>query len=118
MTPNHDPISSGSEAESNDALDKIYAIKHDLQYLFKATDWWESKCDIQCQVMGSLANKLNKAHAGEVKQTLKAISQSKELESLKLKLEETKKYVVQQFTKSEEYDHEMVECFNNGFEMF
>ncbi|CAL8136959.1 unnamed protein product [Prunus armeniaca] len=118
MTPNHDPTSSGSEAESNDALDKIYAIKHDLQYLSEATDWWESKCDIQCQVMGSLANKLNKAHAGEVKQTLKAISQSKELESLKLKLEETKKYVVQQFTKSEEYDHEMVECFNNGFEMF
>ncbi|CAL8161703.1 unnamed protein product [Prunus armeniaca] len=65
-----------------------------------------------------MANKLNKAHAEEVKQTLKAISRSKELESLKLKLEETKKYVVQQFTKSEEYNHEMVECFNNGFEMF
>ncbi|KAI5335085.1 hypothetical protein L3X38_025218 [Prunus dulcis] len=42
--------------------------------------------------MGNLANKLNKAYAGEVKQTLKAISRSKELESLKLTLEETKKY--------------------------
>ncbi|CAL2270606.1 unnamed protein product [Prunus armeniaca] len=68
--------------------------------------------------MGKLANKLNKAYAGEVKQTLKAISQSKELESLKLKLEETKKYAVENFTKSEEYNHDMVECFNNGFEMF
>ncbi|CAL8155291.1 unnamed protein product [Prunus armeniaca] len=28
-------------------------------------------------------------------------------------LEEKKKYVVQQFTKSEEYNLEMVECFNN-----
>ncbi|CAL9012755.1 unnamed protein product [Prunus brigantina] len=45
--------------------------------------------------MGNLANKLNKAYAREVKQTLKAISRSKELESLKLKLEETKKYDVQ-----------------------
>ena len=68
--------------------------------------------------MGNLANKLNKAYAGEVKQTLKAKSQSKELESLKLKLEERKKYCIQKFTKSEEYDHEMVECFNNGFKMF
>ncbi|CAL2239006.1 unnamed protein product [Prunus armeniaca] len=58
--------------------------------------------------MGNLANKLNKAYAGKVKQTLKEISRSEELESLKLKLEETNKYVVQQFTKSEEYNHEMV----------
>ncbi|BBH09113.1 hypothetical protein Prudu_021526 [Prunus dulcis] len=108
----------GSEAESNDPLDKISAVKHDLRYLSKATDWWESKCDIHGQVMGNLANKLNKAYAGEVKQTLKAISRSKELESLKLKLEKTKKYVVEKFTKSEEYNHDMVECFNNGFEMF
>ncbi|KAI5322840.1 hypothetical protein L3X38_031912 [Prunus dulcis] len=62
--------------------------------------------------MRNLANKLNKAYAGEVKQTLE------ELESLKLKLKKTKKYVVEKFTKSEEYNHDMVECFNNGFEMF
>ncbi|KAI5334276.1 hypothetical protein L3X38_024409 [Prunus dulcis] len=68
--------------------------------------------------MGNLANKLNKAYAGEVKQTLKAKSRSKELESLKLKLEERKKNAVETFTQSEEYNHEMVECFNNGFEMF
>ncbi|CAL9029771.1 unnamed protein product [Prunus brigantina] len=74
-TPNHDPTSSGSEAESNDPLDKISAVKHDLQYF-------------------------------------------KELESLKLKLEERKKNSIENFTKSEEYNHEMVECFNNGFEMF
>ncbi|BBN67919.1 Mediator complex, subunit Med7 [Prunus dulcis] len=37
-TPNHDPTSSGSEAESNDPLDKISVVKHDLQYLSKATD--------------------------------------------------------------------------------
>ncbi|CAL2271610.1 unnamed protein product [Prunus armeniaca] len=117
-TPNHDPTSSGSEAESSDPLDKISAVKHDLQYLSKATDWWETKCDIHGQVMGNLANKLNKAYAGEVKQTLKANSRSKELESLKLKLEERKKNAVEKFTKSEEYNHEMVECFNNGFEMF
>ncbi|CAL2256009.1 unnamed protein product [Prunus armeniaca] len=117
-TPNHDPTSSGSEAESSDPLDKISAVKHDLQYLSKATDWWETKCDIHGQVMGNLANKLNKAYAGEVKQTLKANSRSKELESLKLKLEEIKKNAVEKFTKSEEYNHEMVECFNNGFEMF
>ncbi|CAL2263141.1 unnamed protein product [Prunus armeniaca] len=117
-TPNHDPTSSGSEAESSDPLDKISAVKHDLQYLSKATDWWETKCDIHGQVMGNLANKLNKAYAGEVKQTLKANSRSKELESLKLKLEEIKKNAVDKFTKSEEYNHEMVECFNNGFEMF
>ncbi|CAL2229183.1 unnamed protein product [Prunus armeniaca] len=87
LTPNHDPTSSGSEAESNDPLDKISAVKHDLQYLSKAIDWWETKCDIHGQVMGNLANKLNKAYAGEVKQTLKAKSRNKELESLKLKLE-------------------------------
>ncbi|KAL6293734.1 hypothetical protein ACE6H2_001876 [Prunus campanulata] len=45
LTPNHDPTSSGSEAESTDPLDKISAVKHDLQYLSKATDWWESKCE-------------------------------------------------------------------------
>ncbi|CAL8168332.1 unnamed protein product [Prunus armeniaca] len=111
-TPNQDPTSSGSEAESSDPLDQISAVKHDLQYLSKATDWWETKCDIHGQVMGNLANKLNKAYAGEVKQTLKASSRSKELESLKLKLEEIKKNAVKKFTKSEEYNHEMV------FEMF
>ncbi|KAI5350466.1 hypothetical protein L3X38_003357 [Prunus dulcis] len=68
--------------------------------------------------MGNLGNKLNKAYAGEVKQTLKAKSWRKELESLKLKLEETKKYAIEKFTKSKEYNHDMVECFNNGFEMF
>ncbi|KAI5341755.1 hypothetical protein L3X38_009630 [Prunus dulcis] len=68
--------------------------------------------------MGNLANKLNKAYAGEVKQALKAKSRSKELESLKLKLEDTKKNALETFTQSEEYNHEMVECFNNGFEMF
>ncbi|CAL8153351.1 unnamed protein product [Prunus armeniaca] len=118
LTPNHNPTSSGSVAESNYPLDKMSTMKHDLQYLSKAMDWWESKCDIHGQVMGNLANKLNKTYAGEVKQTLKAISRSKELESLKLKLEETKKYNVQHFTKSEDYNYEMVECFNNGFEMF
>ncbi|CAL2230155.1 unnamed protein product [Prunus armeniaca] len=118
LTPNHDPTSSGSEAESNDSLDKISAVNHDLQYLSKATYWWESKCDIHGQVMRNLANKLNKAYAGEVKQTLKSKSRRKELESLKLKLEETKKYAVEKLTKSEEHNHEMVECFNNGFEMF
>ncbi|CAL2247549.1 unnamed protein product [Prunus armeniaca] len=102
LTSNHDPTSSKSEAESNDPLDTISAVKHNLQYLSKATD----------------SNKLNKEYAGEVKQTLKAKSRSKELESLKLKLEETKKYVVKKFTKFEEYNHDMVECFNNGFEMF
>ncbi|CAL8988516.1 unnamed protein product, partial [Prunus brigantina] len=117
-TPNHYPTSSGSEAESNDPFDKISAIKHDLQYLSKATDWWETKCDIHGQVMGNLANKLNKAYAGQVKQTLKAISRSNELESLKLKLEDTKKYVVEKFTKTEEYNHDMVQCFYNSFEMF
>ena len=117
-TPNHDPTSSGSEAETHDPLDKISAVKHHLQYMSKATDWWESKCDIHGQVMGNLANKLNKAYAGEVKQALKAKSQSKELESLKLKLEDTKKNALETFTQSEEYNHEMVECFNNGFEMF
>ncbi|KAI5334892.1 hypothetical protein L3X38_025025 [Prunus dulcis] len=40
--------------------------------------------------MGNLANELNKAYAGEVKQTLKAKSRSKELESFKLKLKERK----------------------------
>ncbi|BBN68238.1 hypothetical protein Prudu_345S000200 [Prunus dulcis] len=90
-TFNHDPTSSGSEAEINDPLDQISAVKHHLQYMSKATDWWESKCDIHGQVMGNLANKLNKAYAGEVKQTLKAKSRSKELESLKLKLEEREK---------------------------
>lgn len=117
-TPNHDPTSSGSEAETHDPLDKISAVKHHLQYMSKATDWWESKCDIHGQVMGNLANKLNKAYAGEVKQALKAKSRSKELESLKLKLEDTKKNALETFTQSEEYNHEMVECFNNGFEMF
>ncbi|KAL6269714.1 hypothetical protein ACE6H2_026625 [Prunus campanulata] len=72
LTPNHDPTSSGREAESNEPPDKISAVKHDLQYLSKATDWWESKCDIHGQVMGNLANKLNKAYAGEVKHTQKA----------------------------------------------
>ncbi|KAI5339342.1 hypothetical protein L3X38_018614 [Prunus dulcis] len=43
LTPNHDPTSSGSEAESNDPLDKIPAVKHDLQYLSKETDWWKNK---------------------------------------------------------------------------
>ncbi|CAL2270549.1 unnamed protein product [Prunus armeniaca] len=81
-------------------------------------NWWESKCDIHGQVMGNLANKLNKAYAGEVKQTLKAISRSNELESLKLKLEDTKKYAVEKFTKTEEYNHDMVQCFYNSFEMF
>ncbi|KAL6279468.1 hypothetical protein ACE6H2_016349 [Prunus campanulata] len=118
LTPNHDPTSSGSEAESNDPLHQISAVKHELQYLCKATDWGETKCDIHGQVKGNLANKLNKAYAGEVKQTLKAKSRSKELESLKLKLEDTKKNAVQQFRNSEEYNHEMVECFNNGFEIF
>ncbi|KAI5336374.1 hypothetical protein L3X38_015641 [Prunus dulcis] len=117
-TPNHDPTSSGSEAETHDPLDKISAVKQHLQYMSKATDWWESKCDIHGQVMGNLANKLNKAYAGEVKQALKAKSRSKELESLKLKLEDTKKNALETFTQSEEYNHEMVECFNNGFEMF
>ena len=117
-TPNHDPTSSGSEAEINDPLDQISAVKHHLQYMSKATDLWESKCDIHGQVMGNLANKLNKAYAGEVKQALKAKSRSKELESLKLKLEDTKKNALETFTQSEEYNHEMVECFNNGFEMF
>ncbi|KAI5343184.1 hypothetical protein L3X38_011060 [Prunus dulcis] len=79
LTPNHDPTSSGSEAESNDPLDKISAMKLDLQYLSKATDWCESKCDSHGQVMGNLANKLNNAYAREVKQTLKAISRRKEL---------------------------------------
>ncbi|CAL2238280.1 unnamed protein product [Prunus armeniaca] len=74
LTPNHDPTSSGSEAESNDPLDKISAVKYDLQYFSKAIDWGESKCDIHGQVMRNLANKLNKAYAGEVKQTLKAKS--------------------------------------------
>ncbi|CAL8162139.1 unnamed protein product [Prunus armeniaca] len=64
MTPNHDPTSSGSEAENNDLFEKIFDVKHDLQYLSKATDWRESKCDIHGQVMGNLANKLNKAYAG------------------------------------------------------
>ncbi|KAI5335594.1 hypothetical protein L3X38_025727 [Prunus dulcis] len=64
--------------------------------------------------MGNLANKLNKAYAG----VLEAKSRSKELESLKLKLEDRKKNVVETFTQSEEYNHEMVECFNNGFKMF
>ncbi|KAI5323794.1 hypothetical protein L3X38_032866 [Prunus dulcis] len=68
--------------------------------------------------MGNLANKLNKAYAVEVKQTLKAISQSKELESLTLKLEETKKDTVEKFTKFEEYNHDMIECFNNDFKIF
>ncbi|CAL2244559.1 unnamed protein product [Prunus armeniaca] len=118
VTPNPDPTSSGSDVESNHPLEKICAVKQDLQYLSKATDWWETKCDIHGQVMGNLSNKLNKAYAREVKQTLKAISRSKELEVLKLKLEDTKKYVVEKFSKSEEYNHDMVECFNNGFEMF
>ncbi|CAL9020571.1 unnamed protein product [Prunus brigantina] len=91
-TPNHYPTSSGN--------------------------WWETKCDIHGQVMGNLANKLNKAYDGQVKQTLKAISRSNELESLKLKLEDTKKYVVEKFTKTEEYNHDMVQCFYNSFEMF
>ncbi|KAI5327308.1 hypothetical protein L3X38_026704 [Prunus dulcis] len=38
LTPNHDSTSSTSEAESNDPLDKISAVKHGLQYLSKATD--------------------------------------------------------------------------------
>ena len=97
-TPNHDPTSSGSEAETHDPLDKISAVKHHLQYMSKATDWWESKCDIHGQVMGNLANKLNKAYAGEVKQALKAKSRSKELESLKLKLEDRKKNALETFT--------------------
>ncbi|CAL2266195.1 unnamed protein product [Prunus armeniaca] len=45
LTPNHNPTSFGSEAQSNDPLDKIYAVKHDVQYLSRATDWWESKCE-------------------------------------------------------------------------
>ncbi|KAI5311577.1 hypothetical protein L3X38_040750 [Prunus dulcis] len=57
--------------------------------------------------MGNLANKLNTAYAGEVKQALKAKSRSKELESLKLKLEDTKKNALETFTQSEEYNHEM-----------
>ncbi|CAL8999965.1 unnamed protein product [Prunus brigantina] len=35
-----------------------------------------------------------------------------------LSLNESEEYAVEKFTKSEEYNHEMVECFNNGFEMF
>ncbi|CAL2266724.1 unnamed protein product [Prunus armeniaca] len=50
LTPNHDPASFGSEAESNYPLDKISDVKHDLQYLSKATEWWESKCDIHAKL--------------------------------------------------------------------
>ncbi|CAL9000230.1 unnamed protein product [Prunus brigantina] len=117
-TPNNDPTSSGSEADNNDPLDKIAEVKQDLQYLCTATDWWETKCDIHGQVMENLTNKLNKAYAREVKQTMKAKSRSAKLDWLKVKLEETKKDVVHKFTESEEFNHEMVESFNNGFEMF
>ncbi|KAI5344595.1 hypothetical protein L3X38_012472 [Prunus dulcis] len=68
--------------------------------------------------MGNLTNKLNKAFAREVKQTMKAESRRAKLASLTLQLEETKKDAVQKFTESEEFNHELVECFNNGFEMF
>ncbi|CAL2238188.1 unnamed protein product [Prunus armeniaca] len=71
-TPNKDPTSSGSEADNNDPLDKIAKVKHHLQYLCTATDWWETKCDIHGQVLGNLTNKLNKAYSGEVKQTMEA----------------------------------------------
>ena len=117
-TPNNDPTSSGSEADNIDPLKKIAEVKHHLQYLCTATDWWETKCDIHGQVMGNLTNKLNKAFAREVKQTMKAESRSAKLASLTLQLEETKKDAVQKFTESEEFNHELVECFNNGFEMF
>ncbi|CAL9019270.1 unnamed protein product [Prunus brigantina] len=117
-TPNNDPTSSGSEADNNDPLEKIAEVKQDLKYLCAATDWWETKCEIHGQVMGNLTNKLNKAYAREVKQTMKAKSRRAKLDSLKVKLEETKKDVVQKFTQSEEFNHEMVESFNNGFEMF
>ncbi|CAL2227590.1 unnamed protein product [Prunus armeniaca] len=117
-TPNNDPTSSRSEADNNDPLDKIAEVKQDLQYLCTATDWWETKCDIHGQVMANLTNKLNKAYAREVKQTMKAKSRSTKLDWLKVKLEETKKDAVHKFTESEEFNHQMVESFNNGFEMF
>ncbi|CAL9029502.1 unnamed protein product [Prunus brigantina] len=97
-TPNNDPTSSGSEADNNDPLDKIAEVKHHLQYLCTTSDWWETKCDIHGQVMGNLTNKLNKAYAGEVKQTMKAKSRSAKLHWLKVKLEETKKDAVHKFT--------------------
>ncbi|CAL8163272.1 unnamed protein product [Prunus armeniaca] len=68
--------------------------------------------------MANLTNKLNKAYAREVKQTMKAKSRSTNLDWLKVKLEETKKDAVHKFTESEEFNHQMVESFNNGFEMF
>ncbi|KAI5316689.1 hypothetical protein L3X38_036396 [Prunus dulcis] len=68
--------------------------------------------------MGNLTNKLNKAFAREVKQTMKAESRSAKLASLTLQLEETKTDAVHKFTESEEFNHELVECFYNGFEMF
>ncbi|CAL2257828.1 unnamed protein product [Prunus armeniaca] len=73
-TPHNDPTSSRSKVDNNDQLDKIFEVKHHLQYLSRATDWWETKCDIHGQVMGNLTNKLNKAYTGEVKQTMKAKS--------------------------------------------
>ncbi|CAL9000833.1 unnamed protein product [Prunus brigantina] len=69
-------------------------------------------------VMANLTNKLNKAYAREVKQTMKAKSRSTKLDWLKVKLEETKKDVVHKFTEFEEFNHQMVESFDNGFKMF
>ncbi|CAL8992089.1 unnamed protein product [Prunus brigantina] len=83
-TPNNDPTSSGSEADNNDPLEKIAEVKQDLKYLCAATDWWETKCEIHGQVMGNLTNKLNKAYAREVKQTMKAKSRRAKLDSLKM----------------------------------
>ncbi|KAI5339356.1 hypothetical protein L3X38_018628 [Prunus dulcis] len=67
---------------------------------------------------GKLDEQAEQSICGEVKQTMKAKSRSAKLDSLKLKLEETKKDVVHKFTESEEFNRELVECFNNGFEMF
>ncbi|CAL2266179.1 unnamed protein product [Prunus armeniaca] len=58
--------------------------------------------------MANLTNKLNKAYAREVKQTMKAKSRSANLDWLKVKLEETKKDAVHKFTESEEFNHQMV----------
>ncbi|KAI5323236.1 hypothetical protein L3X38_032308 [Prunus dulcis] len=55
-TPNNDPTSSGSEADNNDPLKKIAEVKHHLQYLCTATDWWETKCDIHGQDYASVVS--------------------------------------------------------------
>ncbi|KAI5334596.1 hypothetical protein L3X38_024729 [Prunus dulcis] len=44
--------------------------------------------------MGNLANKLNKAYVGDVKQTLKAISQSKELRVPQVKIGRDKQNIL------------------------